>query len=187
MKLRDVWWVVLLVLFSLLMASRAGLILKGVGIPSPQDFKDIVIFIVWIAVLLWPLFGEVSLLGFKFKKDTDFKVSKPEDLKAASTGGTTPRDLGAGELSDEALRMLSTLWRHQQQYDPQIWQFAVGPKSPHYRTYAIGLGDTMRLGLTTVSPDNGMVFLTVDGIEYSRRIQDKLSSIGWDYSRWQRP
>jgi hypothetical protein len=177
----------MILFFSFLMISRAGLILKGFDMP-PMHLGDIIVFFVWTALLLWPLFGEFSLFGFGFKKHTDSEVSKrrPEEVRVTLTRGAPPPDIETKELSEEALKVLSTLWKHQQQYDPQVWQFAVRPKSPYYGTYAIGVGETMKLGLTAINPENGMVFLTVEGINYCREHHAKLSSVGWDYSRWQR-
>jgi len=211
---RTIWWVVVLVFFSLITLEIWTPIL-GFGDFRYIKSNIIIVFLVWIALLLWPLFKEINLFGFSLKKEIDSLKSEVKEqrlefreqivnlkseiriqntillptisqgVKSTMDVGTVPPDLESKQLSDEALKVLSTLWKHQQQYDPKLWGFVIGPGNPHYRTYAIGVGDTMKLGLTSVSPDSGMVFLTVDGIEYCRRNQAKLL-VDWEYQRWQK-
>jgi hypothetical protein len=108
-----------------------------------------------------------------------------DGVKLTTSLGTAPSDLESRQLSEEAIKLLSTLWKHQQKYDPKFWGFVIGPGSPYRRTYVIGLGETMKLGLTVESPENGMVFLTVEGIEYCKKNIGKLKD-DWDYDRWQK-
>jgi hypothetical protein len=209
---RLIWWVAMVLFFSLMTMQ----------IWSPtlcSDFTNIkgngiILFFVWIALLLWPLFKEINFFGFSLKKEIDSLKSEikeqrlefkeqivnlkseiriqnifipPAQQGVKSTTGVskTPQDLGTTELWEESIKVLSTLWKHQQEYDPKYWGFVIGPGSPHYPTYAIGVGETMKLGLTVVNPENGMVFLTVQGIEYCKKNKDKLKD-DWDYSRWQK-
>jgi hypothetical protein len=210
---RLIWWAAMLLFFSLMTLPLWSPTLDGNLIQIKGH--EIIPFLVWIALLLWPLFKEINLFGFSLKKEIDslrsevkeqrleFKeqiVNLKSDIKiqntvlipavaegVRSTTGvsTTPPDLETIKLSEEAIKVLSTLWKHQQKYDPQFWGFVVGPGSLHYRTYAIGVGETMKLGLTVVNPENGMVFLTVEGIEYCKKNKEKLKD-DWDYNRWQK-
>lgn len=210
---RLIWWVAMVLFFSLVTMDLWRPTFYG-------DFSyikgnGIILFLVWIALLLWPLFKEINLFGLSLKKvidslrsevkeqrlefreqmvnlKSDIRIQNTvfippfaESVKSTTGVSKTPSDLGTIQLSEEATKVLSTLWKHQQQYDPQFWGFVVGPGSPHYRTYAIGLGETMKLGLTVVSPENGMVFLTVEGIDYCKKNKDKMKD-DWDYNRWQK-
>lgn len=206
---KNVWWVIVLAFFSVMtfgLWNPDSSYTKG---------NNLILLLAWIVIILWPLFKEINLFGFSLKKEIDSLKSEikeqrlefkeqivnlksdvriqntllfppvAEGLKSTMDIGKVPPDLETKQLSDEALKVLSTLWKHQQQYDPKLWGFVVPPPSPHYRTYAIGVGETMRLGLTSVAPDSGMVFLTVDGIEYCKKNQAKLLE-DWDYQRWQK-
>lgn len=169
--------------------------LMTMGLWRPTLYDDfthikgngIILFLIWIALLLWPLFKEINLFGLGLKKEidslkTELKEQRLElkeqivnlksdiriqnivmppaeqGLKLTTDVSTTPPDLETVKLSEEAIKVLSTLWKHQQKYDPKFWGFIVAPSSPYYRTFAIGVGETMKLGLTVVSPENGMVF-----------------------------
>jgi hypothetical protein len=211
---RFLWWIAMLIFFSVLTLRIWSPTLCG-------DFtyikgNGIILLLVWIALLLWPLFKEINLFGLSLKKEidslrTEIKEQRlefreqivnlkseirvqniinippsAEGVKSTAGVGKTPPDLETKELWEESIKVLSTLWKHQQQYAPQFWGFVVGPGSPNYRTYAIGVGETMKLGLTTVNAENGMVFLTVQGIEYCKKNKGKLKD-DWDYNRWQKP
>lgn len=208
-----IWWAAMLLFFSLMTIPVWSPTLDGNFIYIKGN--RIILFLVWIVLLLWPLFKEINLFGFSLKREIDSLRSEvkeqrlefreqivslksdiriqntvlippvAESVKSTTGVSKTPADLGTMQLSEETIKVLSTLWKHQQQYDPQFWGFLVGPGSPHYRTYVIGVGETMKLGLTVVSPENGMVFLTVEGIDYCKKNKDKLKD-DWDYNRWQK-
>lgn len=212
---RLIWWVAMVLFFSLMTMRIWSPTLCG-------DFtyikgNGIILFLVWIALLLWPLFKEINLFGLSLKKEIDSLRSEIKEqrleikeqivnlkseiriqnttvlMPSAAEGvssilgvSTTPRDLATKQLSEEAIKLLSTLWKHHQKHEPKFWGFFVGPANPHYRTFAIGVGETMKLGLTVVSPENGMVFLTLEGVAYCNENKNKLRD-DWSYDRWQKP
>jgi len=202
--------------------------------------SEIVLFLIWVALLLTPLFSEVAILGLKLKKEPDVgsgKTERPEpkgitpinvrlsladathrhtstepNLSTQPASGTTTNGAtdsagdasGFGQqtevraerrpslrLSLGSLKVLSTLWKHQQQYykgkdEKGRWSFIVGPTNPNYSDYALGVGETMKLGLTTISPNNGQSILTDAGIEYCKDPPNHLFP-DWNYERWKQP
>jgi hypothetical protein len=90
------------------------------------------------------------------------------------------------ELSEDALRVLSTLWIHQQKYSPKIWMFTVGSLNPNYPSFALGVGQGIRHGLIAVYPQNGQVYLAESGINYCNSHREKIKP-DWSYERWKNP
>ncbi len=64
--LRLIWWGLVLIGLSLFLAQRLNDVAKGVGTPF-----DIVAFLVWIALLISPIFAEVKLFGVGFKHELE--------------------------------------------------------------------------------------------------------------------
>jgi len=64
--LRVVWWLLLVGLATYFLWQRFDSITSGA-----TNATDIVIFLIWIALLTIPLFQEVSIFGVSFKKEID--------------------------------------------------------------------------------------------------------------------
>jgi len=64
--IKIVWWLLLLGFFAYLLSQRYDSIMSGA-----TSATDIVIFLIFIALLAIPLFQEVSLFGVSFKKEID--------------------------------------------------------------------------------------------------------------------
>ncbi len=63
---KIVWWVALVALLTRFLNVRYPDIVAGRAAPA-----DIVVFVIWVALLLAPLFSEVSLLGITLKQELD--------------------------------------------------------------------------------------------------------------------
>jgi hypothetical protein len=63
---RIVWWLVLTSLLTAYLYQRYPKLSAGEAVPA-----DIVVFVIWVALLLAPLFNEVSLLGVKLKQHVE--------------------------------------------------------------------------------------------------------------------
>ncbi|WP_206957493.1 hypothetical protein [Trinickia acidisoli] len=63
---RTGWWVILIVVLTVFLYGRYPDLKAGRAAAA-----DVVVFVIWIALLLAPLFGEVSLLGIKLKQQFD--------------------------------------------------------------------------------------------------------------------
>ncbi len=63
---KQIWWVFLLFLFSMYLFLNQHRILSE--IPTSLDF---VIVILWLILLLYPLFSEIDIAGFKLKKEIE--------------------------------------------------------------------------------------------------------------------
>lgn len=69
--LKILWWLLLLGALTFFLHSRYPDLIAGKASPA-----DIVVFLIWIALLLAPLFSEVTLLGISLKQDIkDLKES----------------------------------------------------------------------------------------------------------------
>jgi hypothetical protein len=60
------WWVLLTGLLTAFLLTRYPALVAGRAAGA-----DIVVFLVWVALLLAPLFNEISLLGITFKQELD--------------------------------------------------------------------------------------------------------------------
>ena len=60
------WWLLLVGLLSAFLGHRYTDLAAGRAVPA-----DIVVFVIWVALLLAPLFNEVSLLGITLKQQID--------------------------------------------------------------------------------------------------------------------
>lgn len=66
---RIIWWIIITIIVGWIFYNRIPAILNGESVTI-----DLFIFLVWIALLLSPIFQEISLFGMKFKQSI-------EDLK----------------------------------------------------------------------------------------------------------
>ncbi len=76
------WWATLTALLSYFLFLRYPDLVAGQAAPA-----DIVVFVIWVALLLAPLFNEVSLLGITLKQQIDelkgFVSTQVTDLRNA--------------------------------------------------------------------------------------------------------
>lgn len=63
---KILWWVLLLVITTYLTAHRHGALISGQAVPG-----DFILLLIWIALLLAPLYQEVDLFGFRLKRRID--------------------------------------------------------------------------------------------------------------------
>jgi hypothetical protein len=68
------WWVCLSVAMTAYLVSRYPALERGQSVPA-----DIVVFLVWTALLLVPIFQEVEIFGLRFKQQVE---KLKEDLRA---------------------------------------------------------------------------------------------------------
>lgn len=71
-------------------------------------------------------------------------------------------------LSNNAKKILATLWKYQKQHFKddysRRWTFKVFPHAYQYSSYLSGLSELIKLGLVVVSPENEQCMLTNEGI-----------------------
>lgn len=74
------------------------------------------------------------------------------------------------DLSDDAKKILATLWRYQKQHFKddysRRWTFKILPQAYQYSSYLSGLGELLKRGLAVVSPENEQCMLTNEGIDF---------------------
>jgi len=98
----------------------------------------------------------------------------------------------AKPLTNDAKAVLSTLWKHQQEYykDDHTkgrWSFGViMGGSPLYIRYLRGVCELMERGLVGISPQNGQSLLTDGGIQFCQNNPAQILT-DWDFQRWSTP
>lgn len=74
------WWILLVGLLTAFLLHRYPDLSVGRAVPA-----DVVVFVIWIALLLAPLFSEISLLGITLKQQVDelknYVASQMTDVK----------------------------------------------------------------------------------------------------------
>lgn len=74
--LKIVWWLTLLTSITFVLSKRYDNFINGTSTPM-----DIFVFLIWVALLLFPLFQEVSFFGIKLTKEIDsFKNEVREQI-----------------------------------------------------------------------------------------------------------
>ncbi|HAS8321868.1 TPA: hypothetical protein I7714_21005 [Vibrio vulnificus] len=63
---KTIWWAILVLVLGFYLWDRYPTLSSGVS----SSF-DVVVFIIWIAICLAPIFQELNLFGFKFKQQID--------------------------------------------------------------------------------------------------------------------
>ena len=62
-KFKKIWWAILLIALSIFLVLRFPAMIAGMSVPA-----DVVVFLVWIALAVAPIFAEVDLFGVKLKQ-----------------------------------------------------------------------------------------------------------------------
>ncbi|MBT4540806.1 hypothetical protein HOC35_04805, partial [Candidatus Woesearchaeota archaeon] len=75
-KFKIGWWILLLIILTTLVVVRWEAILSG----NTSQF-DLVVFVTWVFLLLFPIVGEVNMFGFKIRKDIkDFREEFKDNI-----------------------------------------------------------------------------------------------------------
>lgn len=163
-------------------------------------------WLTFLSKLVWPIFLAVILFTFKkatkefletLKEWTEIKykgVSMRRENRADQIEPPEETDIKALEsptgLSIEARMVLSTLWKHQQEYYTDHtkgrWSFTAGTSTSRFSDYLVGVGETMKRGLVAISAKNGQSVLTDAGILYCQEHPDQLLT-DWNFGRWSSP
>lgn len=60
------WWIILLILTGTILLKRLDAITSGQSVPA-----DVFIFLIFVALMLVPIFAQIELFGIKLKKDIE--------------------------------------------------------------------------------------------------------------------
>jgi len=127
---------------------------------------------------------EMKIGDIWIKRKSRAGKSEPPEPTGTEPPGTVPT------LSTSARMVISTLWKHQQEYYTDHtqgrWSFIVGIGNLLYPDYSIGVGELMKYGLLIISPKNGQSLLTDAGIRFCQDHPDELLP-DWNYGRWTNP
>jgi hypothetical protein len=203
---KILWWILLLLIVTYFGWQRYDSFAKG-----SVTVLDVFVFLIWMALLLIPLFKEVKFFGIELKQEIDSlrKEVKEQIINLRSEIQTSislqnrinitqnvltgvselPPTKEEGKLSPDTIKVLSTLWKHQKDYfggevTDKVWTFVVPVGSPNYPEYARGIGEGLRRGYVAIS-GNGQAMLTVEGIKYCKNNEKDLLP-DWNFERWNR-
>lgn len=115
---KIVWWLVLLALTGTILFARLGAITSGQSVPA-----DVFIFLIFVVLMLLPIFSEIEFFGMKFKKEleefkhdlsikigdirNEIRNSQKQTLNATFQGyGPPPPDNKLPELEKEIDRIV---------------------------------------------------------------------------------
>ena len=203
---KILWWIFLLLIVTYFGWQRYDSFAKG-----SVTVLDVFVFLIWMALLLIPLFKEVKFFGIELKQEIDSlrKEVKEQIVNLRSEIQTSislqnrinvtqnvltgvselPSTNGEEKPSPDGLKVLSTLWKHQKDYfgenvTDKMWTFALPLGHINYPEYTKGLSDGLRRGLISIS-NMGQAMLTPEGIKYCK-VHEKDLPEDWNYDRWNR-
>lgn len=145
-----------------------------------EHFVQIIHYIAWPAVVL--------VILFLFRKELGFLMGRIEEYQhgdkrvvfstAHKQGGArelpisepTPEIEKPSELSNEATRILATIWQRQKRHFKddfsKRWSFRVLPNAEGYGIFMLGFSELLKLGLVGWTRKDGQALLTDKGVEY---------------------
>ncbi len=197
--LRVLYWLVLVVALGLFLLRRLGPALAG-----SATTVDALIFVVWMALLLSPLFSEVGLLGVKLKQA--IKEAK-EEIKAevtslrsdvaaivgasasvnqhfhmsTVTGQVDPAHTTSKPRQPLEYKILNTLWTQQVNRFPdkdQLFTFRINATSPEFLEFREAGNKLLGEGLIGET-DAGQFYLTPAGFKYCKEHYSQFPPDQW--------
>ena len=157
--------------------SSISLLAIGARIIRPSlKIDEITVFFVSIGVLPWLImfFKKIKISGFEAESQTGEQGTTNNPPPPLIVPEPIPQ--GPEPLTNDAIKVLATLWRYQRQsFDDDIsrrWTFLIYPGSQEYIAYLKGVAQLLEHQLISVRQDNNQVLLTNEGIEYVRRKQE---------------
>lgn len=193
---RISWWVLLSVTVSFFLYKRHPQLISGNATSA-----DIFIFLIWVVLLLLPLFEELSLFGITFKKEveelkSDFS-SKIENLKAeikntinlqfvmplAGQAAPVPPAEEKKPLKKTVMeyKILNTLWTKQVNKFPDfstLFTFVISSNSPEYLQFREAGSKLMGEGLVGET-DIGHYYLTHEGWKWCKEHHPEFPPDQW--------
>ena len=174
--------------------------LKGSNVDYISKTMDFVADIAWPLTLIFIvlLFKRhiVALLTILNKKIGDSKSVKLSSQGVEFSLVDTPLDkatisnIGQSKLpdfkltDDQSKKILSTLWRHQNEYDKEKnlntrWSFTLGQESPDFLSFQQAIHRLQMLGIVTINLSNGQYFLTDLGYKYCEQYKDDIGTFSY--------
>jgi hypothetical protein len=63
---KQVWWLLLIIIIGVFLYGRYSALIEGKAVPA-----DIVVFLIWIALCIAPIFKEIELPGIRLKQEVE--------------------------------------------------------------------------------------------------------------------
>ena len=104
---KNIWWGIILILFSLLTRSIWWPILIGKDISSIEN-GALLLFLIWTALLFWPIIEEINLFGLlnfkkEIKKEIESVKEKVGEINLTVSLGTPPYTYGEASTPKKIL------------------------------------------------------------------------------------
>ena len=183
---KVVWWLILLGFASTVLWQRYAELVEG-----KQYTFDIIVLLVWLALMLCPLFSEINLFGLQLKQEIQsLRSDVSRDLASVKNevrmGISITNYLASGEQRPVAApneqhgltvnrsrieyMILNTLWTKQvNRYDDasQVWTFRINDNAPVFLEYRDASTKLIREGFVR-ELQNGHLCLTESGFDYCK-------------------
>jgi len=196
---RIVYWLSLVGVLTWFLSQRVEDAIAG-----RATLADTLVFAVWVALLLAPLFTEVELLGVKLKQAVEEakkeikgeiaslrnEVSTAVSVRAdvspqfhfrAIEGHISPAQIAGPTRQPLEYKVLNTLWTKQVTKFPdrsQIFTFRLNAGVPEYLHFREAASKLMGEGLVSET-DTGQLYLTDAGFAYCKQHHQEFPPEQW--------
>lgn len=195
-KFKIFWWALVLIANTIFLIIRFDNLASGT-----HTSIDAFLFLLWIVLILCPIFSEISFFGLSVKRELENlrndiqlqitnlrieiqnKLNLSQTISMVQSSTAIPPQAGGStitpdtqEFKEMQKKILATLWYYQQKQfkDDTIkrWTFTVNPFAPDYPEYLEALANLVKIRLVAVSPENHQCRLTSVGIDFMKKRKD---------------
>lgn len=195
--LRIIWWVLLSLAATVFLCFRLPDLIDG-----RASAFDVLMLLVWLGLLLCPVFAEINLFGLKLKQQieglealiTQQISSLATEVRSTvnmnviqSSGVQSPPDRLPDKTSEEWTRspmefkILKTLWTKQvNRFDDllSVWSFRLNSNAPEFFGFRDAATKLMKEGLVAET-GHGQIHLIPAGFEYCKNHYKEFPDEQW--------
>lgn len=187
------WWLLVLLGTSVALVTRFNNISSGIYTPL-----DAFIFILWVILILCPIFSEIKFFGLGVKRELEdlknttqnqitnlrneiqnkFNLNQTVNITSSTMAIPLQTDNSTSAPNSETFnvmqkKILATLWHYQQIHSKdditRKWTFAVNFYAPFYPEYLEAIAKLMNTRLISLNPENNQCMLTDFGINFMKQ------------------
>lgn len=141
----------------------------------------------WLLKLITRYLSEFSVGPKGVSGKIRQSVTNKYEIDKASQDVTPTSDNRFQSLLLQTKKVLHTLWKFQVDTfgddDSKRWGFTVGPGTPDYLEFSLGVSELLKEGIATVDA-RGFVFLTNTGLEFCKQYNPEISASPFFYEKF---
>jgi len=190
-----IWWGMLVLATTAFLWYRMPCLAEG----RAMTF-DMLVLPTWLALVLCPLFSEISIFGLRLKREVEaMKVELKQDIRNLTNvvrsntnvvvqQGTQPLPSDGPEKTSEEtplpgmkLKILNTLWTHHvNRFEDlsHVWTFRLNANAAEFLDFRDAATDLMREGLVSET-GHGQIHLTTMGLDYCKKHYEEFPDNKW--------